>query len=237
MNGAVFSKLEIDIMQAHEIMEAANLLVKYNLPAMVVHPNLSGDAMIARSKVGGRYKIITPVDWSKGDTFGDKKLRGLSIDSIETDGFEILLTAGVSETDTRNEARVLTEFIKHRIGELIEVRFVLGTTLRASDQIEVLCKGLLDIRTPSMIRTDVMTKTQTSKANTEEHNKAIKLVKSFINAPIKLSGNFNAMKSIAGCSEAARFAVSITQAKAIIKEFNNQSSMLSEVLSLPEENT
>ena len=229
MNGAVYSKLEIDVMQVNEIQESVHLAIKHKLPAIVVHQSLSGDAIMARSRAGGKFKIITPVDWPKGEIFGDLKLRGLSFDSIETDGFEILLTAGKSETDTRNEAKVLTEFLKSRIGDHVEVRFVLGTSLRQFELVESICKSLLGVRTPALIRTDTQLKTQVTKANPEEHNKYIKLVGAHINAPVKISGNINSIKTIAACPSAAKYAVSLMQTKAIIKELQNQ-PVLDEIL-------
>lgn len=221
MNGAVFSKLEIDVMQVNEIQESVHLAIKHKLPAIVVHQSLSGDAIIARSIAGGKFKIITPVDWPKGETFGDLKLRGLSFDSIETDGFEILLTAGKNETDSKNEAKVLTEFLKGRIGDHVEVRFVLGSSMRPYEHIETLCKSLLGVRTPALIRTDTQLKTQVTKANPDEHNKLISLINSHLNAPVKVSGNIGALKSIVACPNASKFAVSLLQAKAIIKELQN----------------
>ena len=221
MNGAVYSKLEIDVMQVNEIQEAVHLAIKHKLPAIVVHQSLSGDAIIARSRSGGRFKIITPVDWPKGETFGDLKLRGLSFDSIETDGFEILLTAGKNETDSKNEAKVLTEFLKGRIGDQVEVRFVLGSSMRPYDHIETICKSLLGVRTPALIRTDTQLKTQVTKANPDEHNKLIAMIGSHINVPIKVSGNISTLKSIIACPNAAKFAVSLLQAKSIIKELQS----------------
>lgn len=221
MNGAAFSKLEIDVMQVNEIQESVHLAIKYKLPALVVHQSLSGDAIIARSRAGGKFKIITPVDWPKGEIFGDLKLRGLSFDSIETDGFEILLTAGKSETDSKNEAKVLTEFLKGRIGDQVEVRFVLGSSMRPYEHIETICKSLLGVRTPTLIRTDTQLKTQVTKANPDEHNKLIAMIGTHVNVPVKVSGNIGTLKSIVSCPNAAKFAVSLLQAKAIIKELQN----------------
>lgn len=222
MNGAVYSKLEIDVMQLNEVQDAVHLAIKHKIPSLVVHQSLSGDAIMTRSKMGGKFKIITPVDWPKGEIFGDLKLRGLSFDSIETDGFEILLTAGKSETDTRNEARVLTEFLKGRIGDHVQVRFVLGSSFRSYEQIENICKGLVGTRTPALIRTDIQLKTQINKANPDEHNKLIKMIASHINVPVKLSGNINTLKSITSCLDASKYAVNLLQAKAIIKELQTQ---------------
>jgi hypothetical protein len=230
INGSIFTKLEIDVMQVNEILEAVELAHKYKLPAIVVHPGLSSDAIIARLRAGGKFKIITPIDWPKGEIFGVNKLRGVTMDTLETDGFEFLLTPGKSEIDTRNEAKALTEFTKKNLSDRTEVRFVLGTSMRTQDNIETMCKGLLNVRTPSMIRTDIALKLQVSKANSDEHNKQISMIKESIKAPIKLSGNIISIKSIAASPLASKFAVSLTQAKTIIKEFQSQPDQLRELL-------
>lgn len=230
MNGAIFSKLEIDVMQVNEILEAVEFAHKYKLPAIVVHPNLSSDAIIAKSRAGAKFKIITPIDWPKGEVFGTTKLRGATMDTLETDGFEFLLTPNKNETETKNEVRVLSEFVKAHLSDQTEVRFVLGMSTRSPENIEKLCKGILPNRTPSLIRTDIQLKLQVSKANSDEHNKQIDIIRSIVRAPIKVSGNINGIKAISACPNASRFAVSLTQAKVIIKEFKAQPEELKEIL-------
>jgi len=230
MNGAVFNRLEIDVMQLNELLEAVEIAHKYKLPAIIAHPNLSSDAIIAKSRVGGKFKIITPIDWPKGETFGMAKMRGLSTDSLETDGYEFLLTANKSEIDTRNEAKALTEFIKKHLTDQAEVRFVLGASSRSDENLRALCQGLLTIRTPSMIRVDIHTKTQVNKANPEEHNRHMTLIRELIKAPLKISGNINNLKAVVSCPSAARYAVNVSQAKTIIKEFKSQPDQLRELL-------
>lgn len=231
MMGSVFNRLEIDVMQLAEVQEAVGLAHKYKFPAIIVHPGLSSEAIIARSRAGAKFKIITPIDWPKGEIFGTTKMRGLSLDSLETDGFEFLLTPNKTEIETRNEARVLTEFVKQHLPDSIEIRFVLGTSLRTEDNINTMCRGLTSIRTPSLIRTDIQLKLQVNRANPEEHNRIISNIQSIIKAPIKVSGNVNNLKTIAACHGVSRFAVNLVQAKNIIKEFTTQPDQLKELLS------
>lgn len=230
MNGSVFNRLEIDVMQLNEVAEAVELAYKYKFPAIVVHPGLSSDAIIAKSRAGGKFKIITPIDWPKGETFGVTKMRGLLMDSLETDGFEFLLTPNKSELDTRNEARALTEFVKQHLSDSTEVRFVLGTSFRSEANIDTMCKGLLTVRTPAMIRTDTQLKLQVGKANAEEHNRQITKIRDIIKAPIKICGNITNLKSVMSCTNAARFGVNLLQARTIIKEFHSQPDQLRELL-------
>jgi len=218
----MFNKLELDVMQANELIEAANLAAKYKFPAIVVHPAITSEAMMARGRAGGQYKIITPVDCPKGEVFGMTKFRGLSTDALDADGFEIMLTAGKTVTDTRNEAKSLTDFIKQHLTELTEVRFVFGVFSRTEEDIATLCEALLDVRMPAMIRTDHQLKLQISKANADTHNQVIDKILEKVKVPIKLSANINSVRTITSCDRASRFAVNVLQAKAIIKEFQNQ---------------
>jgi deoxyribose-phosphate aldolase len=229
----IFNRLELDVMQANELKESVELAFKYKFPAIVVHPGLASDALRARGAVRGQFKIITPVDWPKGDNFGIVKFRGLSLDAVETDGFEIMLTGGKSEGDTRNEAKALTEFVKRQISDQTEVRFVLGSFMRDNDNLAALCRGLLHVRTPTLVRTDTQLKLQVSKANTEEHNRVVNLIRSIVQVPVKVAGNIAGVRSVTGCPDAARYAVNLLQARTIIKEFQQQPGGLRTLLNSP----
>lgn len=224
----MLNKLEIDILQANELYEASQLTTKYKLPAIIVHQDLASQAYIVRNQLGGKYKIITPVDWPKGNTFGMAKVRGLPTEALENDGFEILLTGNKNVTETRNEAKLLTEFVKRHLSEKHEVRFVLGTFLRDEGNIKNICEALKDVRTPTFIRNDTQLKLQVNRANVEAHNDTISMISSIFRAPMKISGNINSVQSVNTCN-AARFAVSLTQARTIIKEFQNPAQPKAEV--------
>jgi deoxyribose-phosphate aldolase len=226
----IFTKLELDVMQTNELEEAAHLAVKYKFPAMVVHPFIATEAIFMRGKAQGRYKIYTPVDWPKGDNFGMLKMRGLSSDALDADGFEILLTGGKTLIDTRNEAKTLTAFIKTQISEMTEVRFVLGTIQRPIENILEICEALKDVRMPAMIRNDHHLRLQVGKANPDTHNTLIQSILNIVRVPIKLSGNINTVRSITVCDKAQRFAVNVAQARAIIKEVHQQPEQLKSIL-------
>ena len=231
----MFHKLELDVMQANELVEASQLATKHKFPAMVVHPMIATEALMARGMAQGGYKIIIPVDWPKGSAqqkgiFGMPKLRGLSTDALDADGFEILLTGGKTISDTRKEAQVITDFIKTQLAETIEVRFVLGAFFRTEEVISGMCEALQGVRAPSYIRTDHQLKLQVSKASADAHNHIMDLILSNTKAPIKLSGNISTVRTITSCGRAQRFAVNVLQAKAIIKEYHQQPQELRQML-------
>lgn len=224
----VLNKLEIDVMQASELDEAANLAFKHSLPALVIHPGLASEGHIARGRVRGKFKIIIPVDWPKGETAGNKKLQGLNVDALEADGFEILLSPGKSEVEIRKEAQEISHFIRNHISAVAEIRFVLGTS--TIDDITEMVKGLLKIPTPAYIRNDTKTKAQISKANTDIHNQTIAKIREIIHAPIKICGNIADIRTMGACQNVSKFGVNLLQAKAIIKEFKQQPDTLRELL-------
>jgi len=217
-------------MQTNELEDAAKIAVKYNFQAMVVHPLIVTDAIFLRGRTQGRYKIITPVDWPKGENFGMVKLRGLSSDALDVDGFEILLTGDKTLVETRNEAKVLTNFIKQQLSELVEVRFVLGTSLRTPENVAHMMEAFKDVRIPAYIRNDHHLKLQVSKANADTHNAFMDKLFEIFRAPVKLSGNINTVRAITSCDRAQRFAVNINQARTIIKEVHQQPEELKSIL-------
>lgn len=234
MNGSIYGKLEIDVMQVNELHEAVETAYKYSLPALVVHHGLSSEAIIAKNRAGAKFKIITPIDWPKGEVFGTTKLRGLTTDALEADGFEILLTPNKTVNETKNEAIAITDFIRRHIGQQVEIRFVLGCHTKSEEEIAKICQGLVGVRTPAMLRTDTQIKLQVSKANVNEHNRNIATIQSIVKTPIKVSGNINNLKCVTECDAATRFAVSLIQAKTIIKEFKSQPLEVVEMLGEPE---
>jgi deoxyribose-phosphate aldolase len=55
-------------------------------------------------------------------------------------------------------------------------------------------------------------------------------VHKIIRVPIKLSGNISTVRSITDCDKAQRFAVNVSQARAIIKEVQTQPEQLKSIL-------
>ena len=218
----MLKNLEIDVMQANELEEASQITSKYKLPAMVIHPDLSSEAYIIRAQLKSNYKLITPVDWPRGVNNGILKMRGLSTDALEVEGFEILLTGYASIAESKKEIEQLTEFIRTHLSEIHEIRLVLGTTIRSIEEITNMCEAIKLVRKPSMIRNDTNLKLQVNKANSDIHIKTIEFINNIIKAPIKIAGNINNFKSVIQCRKANRFSVNLLQAKSIIKEYKSQ---------------
>lgn len=216
---AILNRLEIDVMQSNELVDAISFTMKYNLPSIVVSNCLVGDAIRLRGRHKGRFKILTVIDHPKGETRGLLKFRGLLADALEADGYEIMLYPYTESNHVKAEASALIEFVINRFDRESEVRFVFNSLTTPIEHVKIICNGLVGIRTPAMIRTDHQLKLQVGKANPLLHNNIISNILPIIRIPIKLSGNINNIKTINECQDASRYAVNLLQATNIAKEF------------------
>lgn len=230
MLSTVAASLELDIMQANEMPEAFELAVKYRIPSMIIHPDLTGEAMRVRAIRQGRFRIITPVDWPKGELYSMAKLQSMKIDALSTDGYEILLSNKQHVNEVKNEIKVLTRFIRDNLSPLAEVRIILGSFMREEEEIVRMLEALNGCPAPTFIRNDFHTKAPQNKANAKIHKATLSKIREYTKAPIKLSGNVT-MKIIAGCQDATRFGVNLRQAQSIIKEANQDPEKLHKLMS------
>jgi len=235
MINAITTKIELDIMQAVEMDQAMQLAVIHHMPAVVVHQQLVVAAYALRIRRQGRFKIIVPIDWPRGDVYGMLKLRGMTADMMQADGYEILLTAGRTEAEIYNEAKVLTDFIRNQISPNAEVRFVLGCFTRSEDDIVRMARTMKSIPSPALLRTDHHLKMQVTKANVRTHTALLEKLRTETGAPIKLSGNIDSIRTIAGCvaAGASRFAVNLSQAQTIVRDIQRQPDELRQLLAQP----
>lgn len=215
----ISQKLELDIMQASELGEAMELAHVYKMGAIVVHPDLVADASMQRVKRQASYKILTTVDWPKGDKTGVSKFHTMSIHSLSCDGFEIALGTK-SPGETKAETLAITAFIRQHLPRVQEIRFVLGCLSREQSDINNLCMAIKEIPAPNLLRTDINLRCAQAKANISAHNVSLAAIQACINRPIKLCGNINSAKIIASC-KAHRYGVSLKQAQTIIKELRD----------------
>jgi hypothetical protein len=223
--------VEVDVNQVNELRIATDLAVQHNVAALVVHPSLAGQADLIRAGRNGRHKIIVPVDWPKGESLGLLKFRGLPWRALQTDGFEIMLTPGRTKDQIADEASSLSEFVRDRIGPLVETRFVLQAFSQPLDETIKACEALAQVRNPSFIRIDQHTKSQTSKTNPNALKSLAASIQRVCGIPLKLSGNFASCKSVADCGWAPRIGISVLQLESITKEPQKFSNEIRELLS------
>lgn len=181
---------------------------------------------IARKKP---FKIITTVDWPKGESNGRAKFGGLIAEAFQADGFEIYATA-TDSVKWQAEATQISEFIHGTLAPSVEIRYVLGVQARDSDQILKILRGCQKIPTPAYVRTDHNLKCQITRANPDVHNAHVDLITQHCPMPVKISGNVNSAKAVTSCYNASRFAVSLAQATIIVKELEKQPDQLRSIL-------
>ena len=214
---SLVSKLEIDVMQANELNQAIELSYIYRMPSIVVHQDLTTEAVIQRARHQAHCcKIITPINWPKGDRFGVTKMHTTPVNALSQDGFEIMLCPR-NVGESRREMIELVQFIRSYLPLVSEIRFVIGALVYEQPEIVALCEALRGVPTPNFIRTDTNLRIQQARANPVSHNEILQAIRSAITLPVKLSGNIGTIKMMALC-KADRYAVSLKQAQAIIKE-------------------
>jgi deoxyribose-phosphate aldolase len=223
MINAITTHLELDIDKSQDLDQAFQLAGIHKLPAIIVSPQIIPQALPTRIKRRGLFKIIAPIDWPRGDSYGNLKMRGISDAMLRVDGYEIMLTGNCTPAETRNEAKALIEFVKTFIGQQQEVRFVLETATRPADDVIKACDALKTL-SPNFLRLDHHTKTQAMKANPTLHGSFAARIKEVNGRPLKASGNVHSIAIVRQliASGFERVAVNFQQFLDIIKELKEE---------------
>lgn len=228
MINAITTKIELDVFSASDVIRACQLAVKHKIPCLVVHPELVEQVQFERIKCGGDFKIIAPVDWPKGDVRGSLKLRGVNKASLSSDGFEILLSHGISVNESKSEVKALLGFVEQYVSRFFDVRFVLKSINEDSSFVNV-CSAIADVGSSVIVRSDCRIKAQSSKANFKAHSGIVKKISSVCPYRIKLSGNVD-LKLIEQCISnnlsIYRFAMSVQQFDSFISSIQSQDNKL-----------
>lgn len=224
----MLERIEIDVTQANELNLAVELAVQHSLPALVVSQSMVGEAGMLRIARQGKFKIITVIDWPKGDVYGVTKLQGTLASALQADGFEIVLTQGRTPDDTTAEANQVADMLRS-INRTAEIRFVLHMHASEAGSIRMY-EALLGARRPALVRTDAHTKLQASKVNAQVHREMCKKLKSIANLQIKVSGNVATLRTVQECNGVDRIAASLAQLESIIKELQRVPPGIKELL-------
>lgn len=215
-----YAKLELDVMIAAELERACELAHSLQMPAIVVHPLLTQQAFHHRSVKKSTFKVITTVDWLKGDQHGLNKFVGMSTHALEADGFEILLSLR-ADYEIAQEVEDIHSFIKNYISPTAEIRIVLGSLDRSLDEALQICGGIVnldsDYKQKMYVRNDHHTKGQIAKFSPKAHNDLIDRIRSMVNCKVKVSGNIDNLRFISQ-DRADRYAISYLQLQKIIKD-------------------
>jgi len=137
-------------------------------------------------------------------------------DFVGADGFEILLSDGKTEVESKNELKAIHSYLKANRA-LVDIRWC----LRMHTVDEVRTRGILKnmkLFPPSFVRIDPHL--ETPRADVEKMKAQVALIQEFVPYPIKISGNVNAamIKELQDIRGVKRFDVSMKQAEAIAHE-------------------
>ncbi len=235
----MLNTVEIDVHKKQQIKQALDFAHANRVPAVVIDPESINDAVVYRSIIRGKFKIICMVDWPKGERYYIDKFRGLPQESLNADGYEILLTPG-DKAKCIKEIKYLSDFVKQYFTTTTEIRFVLGHTLanRDDSDIDAMLECIKQIPLPAFIRTTNQTKVSSSDGSIDSQIKILEKIKKVINVPVKISGNMT-MKIANQCKlidvqgegeerketllgKPERFACSLDQAEAILEAISDK---------------
>jgi hypothetical protein len=215
---SVTTKLEINIRRgptvARDIMGLGILMVKNRMPAVVVDPEFIEPMFFERQRVNAQYKILTTIDFYDGTQYAMDKLRTIPRFCLESDGFEILLSPGRNDSESKNELKAITEFLRG-INPLIDIRWVLGLKNRKYEEVKN-CVSHFKEYPCSFVRTN--TNTTAPNLGLEKHLFDIEFIKKYYGGQVKVSGNVD-LTLIKALPDIRRFDVSLTQYKGIVKEW------------------
>lgn len=204
-----FTKIELDVSNQKELQSAVDFAFKHKCPAIIVSPELVAQSILMRGIKQGKFKIISTIDYPKGNNYGPTKMRGMLIESLKADGFEIMLSGG-SRTSIIKEVTILSKFMDGYMHPSTEIRYTIGVGNRTKDEINAMLEGLKGIPQPTLVRTTPYTKIKIIDGSPDRHTRTIENIHGRLNVPLKISGNING-DVIAQC-KAAKYAQSLSQA-------------------------
>lgn len=209
----ITSKCELNVLSATTNVAYVNdLAIRYRVPAVVCSPEYVAPLLSQRASRGGGYQIICAVDFPYGKNFAMDKLKRSHPDFTMADGFEILVSVGRTEVETKNELKAIHEFVKMQ-NRLLQIRWCLSLHHKDQEAGVAALKGMKKFP-PSYVRIDPHTtlKNLTMEARME----AVELVKEHVPYPIKVSGNVDIETITALENKVARFDLDVDGLKKLV---------------------
>lgn len=213
------TKMEVNLFNsksvATDMQQLSNFIIKNRIPVVVTEPDFVENVILDRNKFSPAYKIICAVDFSTGKHYALEKIRDLPRNALLADGFEFRVTHGKSDKESLNELRALTEFIKKTIDPTKEIRWALGLRTVTRDNYDKTIQHMKQWPA-SFIRTDI--NLDSPSATVDAHKDDIGFIRERVALPIKISGNIDYDTMLTLMGRAARFDVTVSQAKRILKD-------------------
>jgi hypothetical protein len=216
MNSQITSKLEINLLDATTTPQiVSEFAIKFKIPAIVSSPEYIAPLISHRAMMGGQYKIISALDFPKGTNYAMDKLFRANPDFVHADGFEVLLSAGKSEIQSKNEMKAIHSYLKAN-RPLSEIRWVVRMNTADPEETNGILKNMKNYP-PSFVRVDPHL--VTPRATVEALASQVEQVGASVPYPIKVSGNIDIdrLEALKGLKGLKRFDVSMKQAEAIVQ--------------------
>jgi hypothetical protein len=216
MSSQITTKLEINLLDAKTTPQiVSEFAIKYKAQAIVAAPEYIAPLVAHRAIMGGNYRLICALDFPKGANYAMDKLFRSNPDFIGADGFEILLSTGRTEIESKNEMKAIYSFLKAN-RPLADIRWCLRMHTADAAEVEGILKNMAKFP-PSYVRVDPHR--ETPAATVEKLKQHVKTVGKHVPYPIKLSGNITleALQELQGERGVKRFDVSMKQAEAIVR--------------------
>lgn len=210
--------VEIDVDSPNEISDVCDFAHKYGAPAIVVDPDLVPAASVKKGTINSaKFKIITTVDWPKGEQQHQHKFRGLNTGAVVADGYEILLTTkeNLSANERLKEIKFLNSFMEQFFPPTTETRFVIKLDKDEETGLKIL-ESVAKAKLPELVRASIRTKVAKSKSTGEYYDEQIKKYSKKCQVKYKVSGNVD-FDTISTCERAHRFGATFEQAKKIVE--------------------
>lgn len=221
MKPQLTSKLELNLFNEKTSPEfVCDFAIKHRIPVIVASPQFVPQLLTRRMIRSGQFKIVAAIDFPKGGHFAMSKIHHSHVDFAAADGFEILLSKGRSQIESRNEMKSIYEFIKMN-NALLEVRWCLSGFSVDDEELVGVLKGMKGFP-PSYVRLD--SNLVSPQITLEKHGELVEKVTSQVPFPVKVSGNVDleTLLSLKDAKNVRRFDVNIGQAESLVREINKE---------------
>jgi hypothetical protein len=224
-------KLEVNILQplGPDVHNLSSFIIQNNIPAVVASPLYLEAVLMERGRHFANYKVICTIDFPDGNkvwpNFAMAKLRDLPQAMFMADGYDIMLTPGRTDKECLNELRALSEFLQ-RLGPK-ELRWTLPLRTVHYEEVDKFLPHIMKWPA-SFVRTD--SNLVVPDITLEDHLLDVEFIRSGVATKIKVCGNVNLNLIESLKNRVARFDVSLSQAREIIREFK-ENVRISEQLS------
>lgn len=222
MSFNITGKLEINLLDADTSpQKVSEFVIKHRIPAIVASPEYMAPLAAHRGAMGGRYQLIAALDFHRGVNWGMDKLFRANPDFIIADGFDILLTPGKTEVESKNEMRSIFEYLKGN-RPLCNIRWCLKMHSAKIEETVGILKNMKKFP-PAFVRVDHHL--EIPQVTADKLKSAASIIREQVPFPIKVCGNID-LETLNKLEEEVnikRFDVSMKQAESIIRTLKMES--------------